>query len=75
MKKLREHVRIKVLGWDQHLQHILSKIVLSARDFLNPKGLSLSGQLRVLSFCPFVVLHGQSSHVVCIHKNHGKNLR
>ena len=26
--------------------------------------MSLSGQLSVLSFCPFVVLHGQSSHVV-----------
>ena len=46
-----------------------------SRDFLNLKGLSLSGQLSVLSFCPFVVLHGQSSQVVMYpQKNHGKNL-
>ena len=53
-------------GWDQHIHHILSKIakaekfkrererfLSNARDFLNPKGLSLSGQLSVLSlsFC------------------------
>ena len=43
---------IKVLGWDQHLRHILSKNrkqikFLSERDFLNPKGMSLSGQLIV----------------------------
>ena len=59
---------IKVLGWDQHLRHILSKKkeikFFSERDFLNPKGMTLSWQPSVLSFCPFVVLHGQSSHVV-----------
>ena len=45
-------------------------------DLLNPKSLCLSGQLSISSIfhfsCPFVVLHGQSSHVVTRpQKNYG----
>ena len=68
-KKLGEHERYQSAWVGPTLTSILSKNrkqikFLSARDFLNLKGLSLSGQLSVLSFRLFVVLHGQSSHVV-----------